>query len=238
LVTLSQLDENSVSSKEDIAELKTKLNEVCTEIKNHGVSEKKGLDTEWRAAFVSLQGIIEKALTQSFLHKQVEKIEGFVITPRMPTPLMLSNGKTFKELNTKNANDFAELRLLILKDYLEAGGLLNAVYSNSAVAALQNQNSAGVAVYNSFLGKYNTLKDHPVIKMEMENFPTDKTGAMYYINNDPEQAITVQSYQLSQLDKTIKQSSTWAIKMGGPAKERVVEINNFLAENGATNLIR
>jgi len=62
--------------------------------------------------------------------------------------------------------------------------------------------------------------------MDMESFPTDKSGAIYYIDNDPEQAITVQSYQLSQIDKTIKQTSTWAIKLGVLAKERVVEVND------------
>jgi len=103
------------------------------------------LDSEWRPTFVSLQAIIEKSLIKALAEKLLTNVERFVSTPRMPTPLMLANGKTFSQLNTKNANDFAELRFLILKDYLEVGAILNAVYSNAASAVLSNQNPGGLA---------------------------------------------------------------------------------------------
>ena len=234
----AELDLNKQSSASAIKELKGKLDEIWSDIKTQGYSEKVGIDRDWRGAFVSLQGIIEKSTAVALKESRIKSAEGFIITPRMPTPLMLASGKSFRELNVENPSDFAELRRMILEEYLATGARLNAVYSYNASTALADQQS-GLAIYKSTLLAFaENLKDHPVIKSAMADFPADKTGAVYYLNNNSEQVITVQSYQLSQLDKSAKRQNKWAIRFGAEAKTRAEEINTFLEKNDANQLVR
>lgn len=232
-----ELNSNKASKAAAITDLQSKMDNIWNDLKLHGYSEKTGIDSEWRGAFVSLQGIIEKSVAVALKEKKIQSAEGFIITPRMPTPLMLARGKSFKSLNLENPSDFAELRRMILEEYLSAGARLNAVYCYNAATALSNPN--GVEIYKNTLKTFSAnLKDQPVIKSDMANFPADKTGAIYYLNNNSEQVIAIQSYQLSQLDKTATSQNKWAIRFGSHAKSRAEEINVFLEKNGAEALVR
>ena len=234
----TELELNTQSKPEAITELKDKLDEIWFDLKKQGYAEKTGIDREWRAAFVSFQGIIEKSIAVALKEKRVNSVEGFIVTPRMPTPLMLARGKSFRQINVESPADFAELRRMILEEYLTSGARLNAVYSFNTSTALLDQQS-GMAIYQSIVKAFPTnLKDHPVIKTEMSAFPADKTGAVYYLNNNSDQVITVQSFQLSQLDKSSISQNKWAIRFGAEAKPRAEEINVFLEKNGAASLVR
>jgi hypothetical protein len=232
------LDKNTGSNKVTVEKLQHKLQEIWVEIKTQGYSQKHGLDPEWRGAFVCLQGIIEKSQAIALKTKRLKSAEGFIVTPRMPTPLMLASGKSFQNIVAGNPSDYAALRRMILEEYLASGARLNAVYSQDASSLLSDEKS-GLAIYRSTLKTFAAnLKDHPIIKIPMKEFPMEKAGAIYYLNNDAEQVISIQSYQLSQLQKSSKHKITWSIRFGSEAKSRAEEINKFLEDNGAPQLVR
>lgn len=233
----SELDKNTVSTKKEIQDLKDKVDSIWSEIKTKGYAERKGLDSEWRGAFVTLQAIIESSLAQALRASKITYSEAFIIAPRMPTPLMLVTGTPFSKIKTSEAMAFAELRHEILKDYFESGGKLNAVYSYDSVKILSDD--IGMKVYKDLVTKYpNNLKDSPLINISMVDFPKNKTTALYYINFDTAQAISIQSYQVTQLEHTSTNESSWAIRFGKSAQARVKEINTFFSENDANSLVR
>ncbi len=225
---LEELDRNLVSTPESVALLKTNLKTVHDELIANGQSIHEGTDAEWRAPIVVTQGLLEFAMAKTLLAKKCEefKIEGFVVTPAMPTPLRLDGGKKLAEVDVSKATDFALYRCPILKEFLYADGILNAIYSHDARTALSNDQS-GLAIYAANLERYKSLKDHPVVAIDMKQFPAEFTGAMYKVNGVP---IAVESKQVTQIDTQNKQ---WSIKFGQNAEERVSAVNAFLS--GHTN---
>jgi hypothetical protein len=95
----------------------------------------------------------------------------------------------------------------------------------------------GVTIYKAFLDKYkDKIIDKPVLKVGMKLFPQDKSGALYYLNNDRQQVIAINSVQLPQLDDDTE--VLWSIRFGASAIERVGKINEFLKDNGAADLVK
>ncbi len=229
----SDLAKNSVSEKQSVSNLIAGLDAIFKDLQSNGISERSGTDSELRPSYVVMQGIIELSLAQAFSQGLVKKIDAYIVTPRMPTPLMLQNGKTLSEINLSESTSFALYRNMILNTFLSAGGNLHAVYSSDAKASLQDQ-ADGLNTYAAYCNKYpQTLYDHPVITIAMKDFPTDVTGAVYYLDDT---LITIESKQVTQIDNTKPQS--WVIRFGDKATERAAQVNAFFKANGAQNLAR
>lgn len=232
------LDLNSSFKSSDNSDLKDKLDEIWYDLKARGYSERTGSEGNWRGAFVSMQAIIEKSIAITLKEKRITSAEGFIVAPRMPTPLMINKGTSFKTMDLNDPICFAQLRRMILEEYLNSGARLNAVYSFDAAKLLADQKS-GLDVFNNVLKNFaNNLKDLPLIKTSMNYFPLEKTGAIYYLNGNIEQAITIQSYQVGQINKSVKTENLWAIRFGNQARNRIQEMNGFFEINDASQLVR
>jgi hypothetical protein len=235
-IAKAQLDENKnpVNTEEDIAQLKAALDDIWGALKNNGFASAQGTESQYRASTVIMQGIIERAQIRALKEGEVKSIEGNIITPRMCTPLMLESGKNLSEVDLSQPISFAHYRKLILDDYLQAGGVLNIVYSHNARTALADKDAVGLAQYESNLMQYGeSLRDRPVVKIDMDKFPSHITGALYYVDG---MTITVEAKQVAQAENVILQ--TWAIKVGESCKSRVEELNDFFKENDASDLVK
>lgn len=229
----SELEKNTVSDKQNIGSLTSNLENIFKDLQSNGISERSGIDSELRPAYVTMQGIIELSLAEALSQGLIKKIDAYIVTPRMPTPLMLNNGKGLSEINISDPASFALYRNIILNTFLSAGGNLHAVYSSDAKMLLQDQ-AEGLDIYAAYCSKYpQSLHDHPVITIAMKDFPADMTGAVYYLDDT---LITIESKQVTQIDNTTPQN--WVIRFGDKAKDRAAQVNAFLKENGAQSLVQ
>lgn len=228
----AELDKNTISQTADIKKLQEGLDSIWRNIKEKNYAENNGTDAELRPSYVVMQGIIEREQARALEKGAIKSAEGFIITPRMPTPLMLDSGKNLGEVNLADPQAFALYRNPILNEFLQAGGILNAIYSHDAKTALSNHET-GLANYATHLTKYKNLKDNPIIKSDMAKFPAELTGAMYLVDDQP---ITVESKQITQIDNSKAQS--WAIRFGKAAEPRASILNKFLKENNYTGMVK
>lgn len=217
------LDVNTVSSVAEIQSLKTDLDQIWVNIKNKGFSESNATDTDLRAAYVTMQGVIELAITKALEKGTIQDAVVYIITPRMPTPLMLQGGSGLSEINLKDPHGFAKYRNPILVRFLRAGGVVNAFYSHDAKTVLLDQ-VLGLEYYASYCNDYSNLIDN-VIGINFKEFPAEMTGAVYLIDG---LLITIESRQLMQIDNTSQQS--WAIKFGKHAELRKNNVDKFLEQ--------
>ncbi len=237
-ITFVELDKNEVSSKASILELKKKIRELWDELKSKDYVTREGSEAEWRAAFISLQAILEKAQAIALKNKQIDRSKGFILTPRMPSSLMIKDGKNFSQVNIKMPIAFAEVRRTILEEYMEVGAKLYAIYSSDAMAVLSSNKDhiEGVHNYQALKDRFqNNLMDCPLINIPMHEFPLDQTGAWYVLNDNLNAVIAIHSYQISQSPK-VEQKATWFISLGSSAQSRLRELNVFLKCHNAANL--
>lgn len=216
------LDENTVSSLEEINNLKTNLDKIWVSIKEKGSSESKGLDKDLRAGYVTMQGIIELAISRALEKDKIDDVAVYIVTPRMPTPLMLKGGSGLAGIDLGEPQEFARYRNLILIELLRVGGVVNALYSHNAKSALLNEDQ-GFENYATYCEQNDNLIDSPVIKIDVEEFPLEMTGAMYLVDD---LVITIESRQVTQIDDRKEQA--WAIKFGKSAELRKREVDEFL----------
>lgn len=216
------LDNNILSSSDEVEGLKAQLDGIWADIKTKEFAETVGVDNDLRAAYVTMQGIIESAIIEGLEKREIKDVVIDVITPRMPTPLMLSSGRSLGEINLKEAQGFAQYRNPILIELLKAGVVINAYYSDDTKDALSEQ-TLGLGNYASYCKEYSNLIDQSVIPIDIEKFPAEMTGALYTIDGE---SITIESRQLTQIDNAKEQS--WMIKFGKKAELRKGEVNKFL----------
>lgn len=217
------LSYNKVSQKEEIERVKIGLRGILEALETRGVSKHNGLDAELRPAYVIMQGIIERAQTIALEKGYLSKIEACIITPRMPTPLMLAEGCSLKDVQLNDPLAFAYYRHTSLHNFLKTGSRLECLYSSSARATLANE-TPELKNYDNCLAYYPNLIDFPLTNIPMESFPKHLSGAFYCINDDL--YISIQSRQVSQADGT--QAHVWAIKTGTPAEKRATKVRNFI----------
>lgn len=235
LIAKETLNKNTISHPTDIETLISKLDDIMYDINTYGLAERKGVDSEWRGAFIIIQAVIEKSLAQAITEKKLTSCQSYIVTPRMPSPFMLTATKTLDRINITNPIAFAELRRGVLEEYLQSGCKLHAVYSQDAYKLLAND--PGIKIYKTFLDKYkDQIIDKPVLTVGMKHFPSEKSGALYYLNNDRSQVIALSSTQLSQLNEYAE--ILWSIRFGANATEHVKKIDDFLKENGAADLVK
>lgn len=218
----SALVKNKVSSEDEIKNLKDNLDAIWLNISNHGISENIGIDKDLRGSYITMQGIIESAITRALESHIVGNVIIHIITPRMPTPLVLKTGSTLDKIDLKDPQSFAKYRNPILINFLKAGGAINAFYSHNAQLAL-SERTAELNNYASYCNKYINLIDQPCIKINQTEFPSEMTGAVYIIDGLP---ITIEARQVTQIDNVNQQ--LWAIKFGENAKSRKNEVDAFL----------
>lgn len=221
----SALYKNAVSEWQDVKRVSDSLTSVSDGIQLNQISQESGLDSELRPAYVIMQGVVETALANALNLGVCNEVKAHIVAPRMPTPLMLSEGKSISEINLADPLAFAQYRRNTLLKFLEAGGKLCATYSYDAHAALEYTDAKGLENYMRCVQQYNNIQDCPNVKIEMGSFPQQYTGAMYYV--DGALSITVQSMQVTQIDQN---PQIWAIKMGDAATERAKEMDEFLRE--------
>jgi hypothetical protein len=187
--------------REKVNEYKEKVFSIWDDIRKNSYSEKEGKDEEWRGPFLTIQAIIEESLAILYKNKQLNTVEGFIIAPMMPTPLILKpNNDKLKDIDITHEREFATLRNPILREFLRAGCKLNAVYSSDTTTALTPIQGMTEAFknYRIYCDTFRNLLDYPILKVKVNNFPYEKTCALYYINNNPNLVITISSYQLFQ----------------------------------------
>ncbi len=215
------LDENGVSSLEEINSLKAKLDEIWVSIKEKGYSEDKGIDKDMRAGYVTMQGIIELAISRALERGEIYNAMVYIVTPQMPTPLMLEGGGGLDAIDLDDPQGFARYRNLILLEFLKVGGEVYAFYSHNAKSALSGGDQ-GVENYEAYCEQNENLIDNP-IKIGVEKFPVEMTGAIYLVDD---LVITIESKQVTQVDN--KKEQVWAIKFGKYAELRKNEVGEFL----------
>lgn len=223
----SDLDQNKVASPEDINSLKTNLDAIWADIRNQGHAENTGFDIDLRPAYITMQGIIESAITEAFKKRLIDSASISIITPHMPTPLMLKAGRGLHEINLNDPQGFAYYRNLILIEFLESGGTINTVYSHDAESLISDHaQTSALENYASYCELYNNLVDCPVIKIDSAQFPPEMTGALYLVDGSP---ISIESRQVDQIDN--QKTQFWSIKFGNKAELRMNELNRFLEDN-------
>lgn len=229
-VDLAQLElsNNRLSTELEIVGLKTKLNEMWRCIKEKGFVEEIGGDFKLRPAYITMQGIIERALIKISKEEKVKEIGGWIVTPRMPTPLMLNSSSGLSEIDLRDPLGFVRYRNAILIDFLETGSVLEVIYSQNARSYLSDErlSDEGLSLiqYESYRNRYPNLIDLPVIRRDIAEFPGAMTGAIYWVGD---LSISIESRQLGQASDGLR---TWAIKFGSYAKEREREVGGFLKE--------
>lgn len=205
-------------------EISYNISQILTSLIDKGVSSHIELDAKVRPSYVIMQGLIEKTLTEAKISGMCESVKCYIITPRMPTPLMRAEGKEVTELNMGVATDFADYRKPILEKFLDAQNVINAVYCKDAREKVQATDEKGLQNYEVLLARYQmVLKDLPVLNVEMSKFPAHIAGAVYDVDGI---RIAIESRQVSQIDYENK--AQWSIKIGEQADGRFAELNEFL----------
>lgn len=185
----------------------------------YNISQATGEDSELRPVYVIMQGIIETAITNAIKEGVCNVVNAYIITPRMPTPLMLKGGKSLDNMDLSDPMLFAYYRHNTLTNFLDAGGKLSAIYACDAQTAMSSKDPEGLANYMSCVERWKgSIMDLPNNKFYMDSFPQHYVGAMYDLGDS---WITVQSSQVSQVDKG---PQLWAIKFGEHAAERSKEV--------------
>jgi hypothetical protein len=220
------LDHNTHSSISEIEVLKMKLDILWGAIMNQGYAENIGTDFDLRPVYITMQGIIETAITKAFQNHLIKEASINIIAPRMPTPLMLKAGTTLDAINLNDPQGFAAYRNHILVKFLKAGGSLRTFYSHDAKSILSKQElSIELENYESYCNLYDNLYDIPVLKIDFEKFPQEMTGAIYELDGS---RISIESRQVDQIDNQDHQ--LWSIKFGKYTDARMNEIDSFLKE--------
>ncbi len=217
-----ELDKNTISSQEEIASLKNGLDTIWLTIQKEGVSKNSGVDKNLRGVYITMQGIIESAITRALQRHMLENAIVHIVTPRMPTPLMIKGGSALHEIDLNDPQSFAKYRNPILVNFLKAGGVINAFYSHDAQYTCSEQ-TAELENYALYCNEYSNLFDQPCIKIDHSKFPVEMTGAIYVVDGLP---ITIESRQVTQIDNVNQQF--WAIKFGEYAQLRKNKIDSFL----------
>jgi hypothetical protein len=200
------------------------MSQILNRMVEKGVSSHLGLDKYLRPAYVIMQGILEKTLTDAKINGVCELVKSYIITPRMPTPFLRSEGKELDEVEMYVATDFADYRKTILESFLEANNTIHAIYCNNARHVVQATDAKGLENYDALLARYEmALKDLPVLNLEMSKFPAQIAGAIYDVDGV---RIAIESLQVSQIDNA--NHSMWSIKIGEHADARFAELNEFL----------
>jgi hypothetical protein len=220
---LDSLEKNTASNETDLGQLIENLRVAHDELIKGGEFVRQGTDDQWRATTVITQGLLEQAMAKTISSNF--QVDATILTPRMPSPLMQSETVDLTAINVAQAVDFAKFRNGVLKEFLSASGVLKAVYSHDATTILATKEQAGLATYAANLEKFPTLKNQPIIKIDMSNFPAEITGATYNINGC---AVSVESKQITQVDAKNKD---WAIRVGDKAKSRVDQVKSFIVQN-------
>jgi hypothetical protein len=200
-----------------------KLDAMFTNLHNHNVTEEVGDDDDLRAPYVIMQGLIEKVL----LKLGNMTIKGSIITPRMPTPLLLGSGDSFLDMmDFSGPLVYASFRNPILHELLYNGITVNAIYSKHVnTTALDGRNGLNIASYEYYKSEYTNLKDCPIIAKSEQEFPQAMVGAVYSVDGA---VITVESAQAFRPGQSSHQK--WAIKIGEPARNRRSDVEKMIAE--------
>ncbi len=230
LRVFAELGKNDTSDKGSISRLKAQICELWEELKTKGHAARAGLDTEWRAAFLSLQAIFERAQIVALRTRKIETANCFILTPRVAAALMLQKGKKFSQVFLGMPIAFAEIRREILEEYLMTGAKLYAIYASDVPKILMadKDHCEGFNNYQELVKKYpDNLIDCPWVNEPMNNFPLEKSGIWYILDDNPRAVITMHAYQMFQSQKLTKTSS-WSISMGTHAENRLKELDDFL----------
>ena len=204
-------------------DLSEKLTGILNDLKLTGYAERIGPDKEWRAAFVLLQGWIEQSIADGLNNGTLQLAEAAIVAPKMPSPLYQDSSKAFEAIDFNNPADLPAFRLGTLTAYLNNGGVLHATYCQEAVSWL-NKNPHAAEIYGKRLKTFaGNLKDEPILTMPMKDFPPEKTGAIYRLNNADNALIALSSYQLGQEGS----ANRWALAIGEKAVARLNEVQDF-----------
>lgn len=216
------LDKNTFFPKEEIRNLKNGLDAIWLNIQKEDISTNSGIDIDLRSIYIITQGIIESAITRALQMHIIKNAIVLIITPRMPTPLMMRTGDALHEIDLSDPRAFSKYRNPILVNFLKAGGNIHAVYSHDAQFAFSKQ-TAELENYELYCNEYSNLFNQPYIGINYSEFPVEMTGAIYIVDDF---LITIETRQVTQIDNVNKQF--WAIKFGKHAELRKNQIDAFL----------
>ena len=182
-----ELDKNTINSEQCTQNLKKDLDNLWSDLINKGHVEKMGSDAELRPLFITMQGILEQALTSLLKNKSIQSVNVYIVTPKMPTSFMLDTPKILSEVNFQEPTDFACFRHQVLTEFLtQEGSTVFAIYAHDALKTFskhKKKNRSGIGTYYRYLKIFNNkLKNYPVLNVNIESFPPEKSGALYYIN--------------------------------------------------------
>lgn len=202
LASFDTIDERSIfetfkmfTKARDNADQSSSSN-LFEELANHSVVFREGRDEELRPLFVNAQADFELALVYWLKNKQIEECTCIIHTPAPPTPLC-TNGEVSTGLVDSTISDDAE-RLLtikkrpdIIREYLDAGGHLLAIYPQNG-RTLRSEEQ--LAVFDDLIEKYPRLK---AIELDTDQIPNDLSGATYLIqvSDSKEYVLSIRSYQ-------------------------------------------
>jgi hypothetical protein len=235
-----ELDQNPHLSAEEKQTLKNDWDEIWRHLQANNEFQKVGLEKDLRPAFVGFQAIIERAVTSALLNQLITNSNIYIIAPRMPTPLLIkTQDKDFSELKLSEKTAFAAIRRGGLLDLLaNTNTKLYAVYCLKANE--EGLNESELEQYNDALGKFpNNLEDMPTLKLTKDEFPIEKSGAIYNLD-EGSIMIAINAYQLHNLESNEphpQKDVAWSIQINNKAVDRVDEIQEFLNINSSQNIV-
>ncbi len=161
--------------------LNPKVAKLYLELKEHGVSCVTADDEDARPAFVGLQSVIERAITQ--LTQKDIKAVGAVHTPTPATPVCTEDGYTPNLIASEVQTDAERMKTVtsrpaVIREYLQHKGELWIIYPKAGVNARTNEQRS---IYSSCLKTYPTLIDTP---LDCDELPSNLVGATYAIGNN------------------------------------------------------
>lgn len=227
--TKQELDQNLLTPKDQINLLKSQLDQLFDRLLKEDYAEDSTLNDELRSAYIITQGMIESSITKAVERGLIKNPTITIVTPRMPSPFLLTEGAYLKDLNlnnedrAQNALSLAAYRNLILIRFFNVGGQIAAYYAYDAREKLSNQ-GVNLEVYDNYKHQYPyNLLDQFHLDVAMDKFPESMTGAVYVVDR---QYITIQSLQADQINQQC--NFIWSIKFRSYADQRQKEVGDYI----------
>ena len=165
-------------------EVKDRILEVLTDLREHGVYERSGSDEECRPVFVGIQGAVEAVIAEKLRENKLAGSVSVIYTPRPPTPLCVSPGKVDDSVAASgviaDSQRLAtiESRAQIVRSYLKWGGKLYVVFPEKGVALRTEEQQA---IFRQVQQKY--PGELFVKEIDSKTFKKDQVGAAYKISS-------------------------------------------------------
>lgn len=226
-------------SSDQLEEIKPVLAYYWTEIVKTGFLIDEGNDENFRACFVSLQGIIEHVLSCE-LSKKISSLMGVIHTPQPATPLC-TRGELSPELIDQSVLEdplralTVKTRAVTIRSFLERGGDLYIVYPKGGKALRTEEQQK---IYEEALQQYAThLFDCEMARGPFEASENDLIGAFYLFSHQGvEYAFAIQITQANDTQQKGRYA-LWFGPLSNPAiRDRISLIQNKVLIDSKKNI--